>query len=84
MGENAGSNLLEGLNTRNCNYRIDKCTILQEYVSKKITIRYNNGITEVSDLEEEYNDLCDIMDQLCAYRRTHDCNVKGDREYSET
>ena len=84
MKENAGSNLLEGLNARNCNYRIDKCTILQEYVSKKISIRLINGILDVSDLEEEYNDLSNIMEELCLYRHNHDCAIRGDIRYSET
>ena len=84
MGENATIELLKGLTENNCNHRIDVCTILQEYISKKMNIRINNGILDVSDLQEEYDALCDTMEVLCLYRRSHDCAIRGDLRYSET
>ena len=73
--------LLEGLNEANCNGRIEKLTELQKQVSRKYEVRYNNGISNVDDLDAEYNQTQDVMEQLTSFRRSHNCLMLGDKGY---
>ena len=78
--------LLKGLTESNCNHRIDTLRDLQSNISKKYTYYYD-GIAHMKTddliaLDNEYNCTCDIMDELLKFRRSHNCAIKGDPEYS--
>lgn len=75
--------LLENLTERNCNAKIEKLQILQNDISRRYRIRYNNGITSVEDLDEEYGRTCDVMRELCSFRSSHNCLLRGDPGFQE-
>ena len=36
---------------------------------------------KIDELDEQYNKVCDVISQLCDFRRVHDCPIQGDPEY---
>lgn len=66
----------------NCNYHLTRLYKERDMISigidRAIT---SNRLDSIQKLEEEYNDICDTIDEFLAFRRTHDCLIEGDRGY---
>ena len=65
----------------NCNYMIDYISKRQELISDQITRKLNNGISDFEEEDQEFEKLCDVMDELYAYRINHNCAIRGDENY---
>lgn len=73
-----------GLNEGNCNFRIDMLTKEIERTSSLFTEMYNMGFYSAAReeaIQSQYETLCNYMDILTAFRRTHKCAIEGDPNY---
>lgn len=70
--------LKDRVNESNCNKLIDFVQSEQNRIGKLIdSYIVNSGGEESETLNEQYEKLCDTMDYLCEYRRTHNwrCDI---------
>ncbi len=69
------------VNENNCNAVIDYLMSKEEEISNKISNIIISG-KDSSEAEAQYQKYCDVMDEVLAFRRTHNCAIKGDKNYS--
>lgn len=62
---------------QNCNALIIHFTEKREVVEKKIVSLIANG-EDITFTELEYNQYCNIIENLCFFRTTHNCLIEGD------
>ena len=65
----------------NCNAVLDHLYKERDKVSNSIDKLISLGYS-TAHAEEEYDKLCKIIEDVCAYRRLHDCALEGDKSYS--
>ena len=69
------------VNENNCNAVKDYLMSKEEDISNKISNIIISG-KDSSKAEVEYQKYCDVMDEVLEFRRTHNCAIKGDPNYS--
>lgn len=74
--------MLIGVTPGNINARLDMLYKERDRISNMYSRRYDAGIIDNDDLDEKYDHICDIIDELCRKRRSFDsCALEGDPEY---
>ena len=65
------------VNERNCNARLSALYKTREAVSNRIAKLCAQGC-DITALEAEYAEIVDCINELCEFRKTHDCLIEGD------
>ena len=69
------------VNESNCNAVLNHLYNERNKISNSIDKLISLGYSTIH-AEEEYDKLCKIIEDVCAYRRFHDCALEGDKNYS--
>lgn len=66
----------------NCNYHINRLSKERDMISRGIDRAISsNRFETVAKLEDEYNKICDMIDEFVKFRRFNDCLIEGDPGY---
>lgn len=72
---------LNNLNVNNCNCRLTNLYNVRDNISKRIDTLLCQGY-DTTMAEEEYNEVCNIIEELCSFRRRNPgCLCEGDPGY---
>ena len=70
------------ITTTNCNYHLSRLYKERDNLSISIDRAIcSNKPNLALELEEEYNQKCDMIDQFIEFRKSHDCLLEGDLGY---
>ena len=69
-----------GLTPNNCNYRLKTLYKRRDRASEALSCCMT---LERPTYEDEYNDCVDTIEELCDFRRKHNCALEGDADYRE-
>lgn len=79
-GVNRFARYAKNITEENCNGRLTHLYKLRDKISQDISDKTGMG-ADTSIEEKSYNDIVDIIDELCAFRRSHKCLIEGDPGY---
>lgn len=66
------------ITTSNCNYHLSRLYRERDQISSNIDRLVGR---DTSKLEEEYDQICNLIDSFLQFRRSHDCLLEGDPGY---
>jgi hypothetical protein len=72
--------LITEVTTSNCNYWLTYYYKKRDRISKRISTLCSRGYSTEA-LEKHYDRICEIISELCDFRRNHDCLLEGDPGY---
>ena len=65
------------INEANCNPTLTQLYIKRDMIGKQIS-NAEMADLDCSRLYNSYNEIVDCIDEICRWRRTHDCALEGD------
>ena len=78
---------LVGLSTNNCNGRLSALYEERDRIGRLIDHQFDLPLgfeiiqAKIDELDEQYDKVCEVISQLCVFRRVHNCSIQGDPEY---
>jgi len=67
--------------TTNCNFWLTRLYSKRDYIGSCIDFVRMKEEGSSEFLEKKYDEIVDEIDKFLAFRRTHDCLIKGDKGY---